>query len=157
MKPRRLSLLASALLLGASASACTRVGVPAGGEPPPPEAEPPSAQPTQVRYTGIATLSERRVPVVLELRTGGGGAVMAQLRIPEMEMLATGEGGWRGSRLTLELAYDTGCPGSVRIDLEQGPAGRLSGALRARDCTGEAEGPLALEAREERLPRGPSR
>jgi len=115
------------------------------------------AQPALLGYTGIATLSGRRVPVVLEVRTGTNGDVSAELRIPDLEMEAAGTGAWKGTHLTLELAYDDACPGTVRLEVEQDPRGRLAGTLRARDCTGEAEGPVALEAREERTSKGTSR
>lgn len=150
MTPPRLRLprpaRALAVSLVAAVAACTRVGVPAGVDPAPPVAPPPSVQGAQVRYTGIATLSGRRVPVVLEVRSTGGDDVAAQLRIPELDMAAAGAGSWKGSRLTLELAYGDGCPGSVRIQVDRDSRGSLEGTLRARDCTGEAEGPVALQA-----------
>lgn len=159
MSPRRLPplFLTLPMALAAVLSGCTRVGAPAEASPAAPVARAPEAEAAPVRYTGIATLSGRRVPVVLEVRPEGGDDVAAQLRIPELEMAAAGKGSWRGSRLTLELAYGEGCPGSVRILVERDPVGRLSGTLRARDCTGEAEGPLALEYGAGRPPGRPSR
>lgn len=130
--------------------ACTRVGTrPTGPEDPVPPSRPATTvAPTPARYTGFATLSGRRVPVFLYLHGNEGSHVEATLGIPELDLEAAGSGQRRDGELTLLLRYGgEACPGEVR--LEAAPAGpsRLSGTLTAEDCTGKAEGPLDLRAR----------
>jgi hypothetical protein len=48
--------------------------------------------------------------------------------------------------LTLELAYDAGCPGTARLTGTMSEAGaRAAGRVQTSDCTGDASGTFELE------------
>lgn len=145
----RLSALTAATLVLLSPAACTRVGGGPRGEPGPAAPAAGEVAPATVRevFTGFVTLTGRRVPVSLELRPADGEDLQGTLLIPDLEVEATGTGRWKGMELALELDYGNACAGVVSVRARREGDTRLVGTLGARDCTGGAEGPLALERR----------
>ncbi|GMV07665.1 MAG: hypothetical protein AMXMBFR53_39400 [Gemmatimonadota bacterium] len=143
----RLSAVTAVAVVLLTPAACTRVG----GEPGDPRPAAPVAGEVvaTVRevFTGFVTLTGRRMPVSLELRPADGEELHGTLLIPDLEVEATGTGLWRGVELALELDYGNACAGVVSVRARREGDTRLVGTLGARDCTGGAEGPLALERR----------
>lgn len=136
-------------LLLAALAACTRVGTSPETPPSPRTGETAGgpAAPAVEQYGGLLVLSERRLAVTLEVRGSGADGASALLRIPELEVQAQGSARRDGDRLELRLDYGGDCPGAMTVLLQgEGPR-RLAGSLRARDCTGEASGPVSLERR----------
>ncbi len=75
----------------------------------------------------------------LELRTGAGrlGATLDS----EAGVRGSGEGRLSGDVLVLNIPYDTGCAGRLRLEGRLSPDGaRYEGEFRAEDCTGTASG-----------------
>jgi len=141
----RPSLLAALAVLTVAASGCARVAPVARTAPPPPQhaAEAPVSP---VVFGGTVTLGTQRMALVLELRSRTPPKHDATLRIPAVSMEASGEGTWTGERLRLDLTYDGGCPGIVKVDARLTDRGG-EGTLSARDCTGGESGPMVLVRR----------
>jgi len=136
-------LMATVLTL----EACTRVGVP----PAEPPGDLPGSGGTSLAaartLSGVTTLGGQRLKVVLELTAGDPGRGRGHLEIPDLPLTAEGLGGWRGDTLELDLRYEGACPGDLRIRAKRVDDGtRAEGTLTAKDCTGEASGPVVLEA-----------
>jgi len=147
---------ATVLLL--TSAACTRVGAgPGPAARPAPVSEAVTPAPAPEYLTGFVTLTGRRVPVSLELLRASGDEVRGVLRIPEMEVEAAGAGRWDGPELVLEMDYGNACAGVVSVRARREGDTRMVGTLGARDCTGEAEGPLSLERRPGGPPQAPRR
>ena len=81
----------------------------------------------------------------LTLTPGGRNKVEGVFEASQ-DLTAAGIGEVEGSELDLELTYQGACPGGMRLrgswELE---SGRFSGLVRARDCTGEAEGTFLFQ------------
>jgi hypothetical protein len=149
MRRSAVTLVAGAVL---AVAGCTRVGVEAGAPAPEPAtAEAATTEaPTETRsdevFSGAVTLGAQRLPVVLELHSGGSSPPSATLRIPDVPIVASGPGRWSDGRLRLRLEYGDDCPGTVAVDARFTPRG-AEGTLEARDCTGSDSGPLLLVRR----------
>jgi hypothetical protein len=109
----------------------------------------------------MATLGGQRLRVTLDMATQPDGRGTAHLQIPALSLDAQGSVTWKGYAVELELTYDGGCPGQVRIRAQAaGEGAPLEGTFSARDCTGEEAGTLVLEAAagpDARAGKGPAR
>ena len=94
----------------------------------------------QSELHGFIEIEGGSVGGILNLTPVGGDELEGLFEAPP-DLTAMGEGSMDGNEVSLELSYEGACPGQMRLrgswELE---SGRLSGVLRARDCTGEAEG-----------------
>ena len=145
-----------ALLLSLGLGACQRVGVPRPGEPPPPEPPPAPETPTPREapdppppglFRGTLYIEGGRVPATLELTQEGGDRIRGLLA-SGMDLTARGEGRIRRGQVRLELSYEEPCPGVLVLRGYWDPeSGVFTGNLRARDCTGEAQGTFELRWR----------
>ncbi len=136
-------LFATALLV----AGCTPVGGP-GTPPPPDETEPPRAQLESFEYGGTVSVQGSRLPVVLSMLVRGEDVQDVVLRIPEISMVARGDGSLRDGRLELDLDYGDDCAGEAHIlGLVEQQGQVVHGTLAAEDCTGSEEGALDLRVR----------
>lgn len=138
-----LGLLVPAVLL----AGCTRVGDP-DTPAPPEEEEEPSAELVAYEYGGTLSVQGSRLPVVLSMVARGDAVRDVVLRIPEISMVARGDGSLEDGRLELDLRYGDECEGEARILAQMEQDGRVvHGTLSAEDCTGSEEGALELRVR----------
>ncbi|HKJ02248.1 MAG TPA: hypothetical protein VJ997_07325 [Longimicrobiales bacterium] len=138
----RLKLLMALLV---TASACARVGVPTpapgGGAADPHDVLGASA------LSGVATLGDQRLRVLVALSTDSLGRSTAHLEIPALQLTAEGAAVGRDDTLELDLHYGGACPGALRIRATRASNGtQLGGTMTAKDCTGGGSGTVVLEA-----------
>lgn len=140
MRPRHKMTMGLVVTL----AACARVGAPA----PAPTAAPQerAAAMTSRALSGVATFGGQRLRVTVVMETDEAGRGTAHLEIPDLSLTADGQAAWKGATLELDLRYDGGCPGELRIRADRVADGdRLEGTLNAKDCTGEESGRVVLE------------
>ena len=131
------SLLILLLLFGPGG--CQLVGSSGGAPSPAPTSEPTRSLP-QGAFRGFLEIEGGRINGMLTLTPRGGVDLDGFFEAPP-DLLAMGRGGMRGEEFRMELSYEGACPGKMTLvgRWEEGP-GTLSGAVRASDCTGRANG-----------------
>jgi hypothetical protein len=142
---RWLWVLGAAVALSTGVWGCQLVG--RGGPTSPgisgPEAEP--LPPPQGTYSGFMEIEGGRVNGTLTLIPSGGEEFDGFFESPP-DLLARGQGRMRGLEFRLDLSYEGSCPGRMRLTgrVEAG-SGDLTGAVRASDCTGAADGTFLFQ------------
>ena len=128
--------------LALSLAGCQLVGI--SSEPSSPGVTEVHGQPTepmpQGNFSGFLEIEGGRLDGTLTLTPRGGTELEGFFEAPP-DMFAAGRGRYRDGELKLELTYEGACPGKMTLvgKWQEGP-GTLSGSVRAKDCTGEAEG-----------------
>ena len=127
MRPGARSVALALLACGISGCSAIRFGDPAtlAGE-----------------WTGTLTIEGQSIASSLVIHDGDD--LEALLVAPSLRMEAEGEGGLEGGRFTLLLAYELTCPGTMTLVGARQPDSRLTGDLRASDCTGTVLGTFSF-------------
>lgn len=132
------------VLLSLAAGGCRLIG---SGSPDPVSRPGPEAAAPQPSgpFDGFLEIEGGRMDGTLTLTPRGGNDLEGFFEAPP-DMVAAGRGSARGDEINLELSYEGACPGRMRLrgswDMN---SGRFSGVVRARDCTGEAEGTFLFQ------------
>lgn len=137
------------LLLLLALAGCQRVGMPRPEPPAPgePEEEPaPLSPPPEAPvgfFRGDLVVEGARTSATLEIQEARDEIRALLAASPDIR--AEGEGRFEDQQLRLELTYQDPCPGIIVLEGRWDPdTGVYAGTLRARDCTGEAEGTFQL-------------
>lgn len=136
----RFSLLAAVSVLAACSSGSSAPGTP----------EPPRDGErilVERDFTGTVSLGGASLPVTLRM-SGPAGQLIATLTIPDLSLIANGDGRLSEGRLRLDLQYGTDCRGQIELEgTATDDVRRVDGRITARDCTGSEDGTVVLRAR----------
>lgn len=137
--PERGWIFLPLVLLALATGGCKLIGT--GGSGLDPDATPEASVPMpQGLFNGFIEIEGGRVDGGLTLTPRGGSRLEGLFEAPS-DLVARGSGRLDGEEIRLELSYEGTCPGRMTLTgLWAAGAERLSGVVKARDCTGQAEG-----------------
>jgi len=137
-----------ALALGALAQAvsgCQLIGGSRSTIQGPPGDEAMTVPVPQGDFLGFLEIDGGRLNGTLTITPAGGVEIEGFLEVPP-DMVAIGQGRMRDRDLRLELSYEGACPGQMTlVGRWVVGSGNLTGVVRARDCTGNAEGTFLFQ------------
>lgn len=133
------SLFLALSLLALGTGGCRLIGAGGPGPEPDPARETSVPMPRGL-FQGFIEVEGGRVDGGLTLTPRDGSRLEGFFEAPP-DLMATGSGRMDGDEITLQLRYEGACPGRMTLEGSwEAGVDRLSGVVRARDCTGQAQG-----------------